>query len=52
MSVRCNRHCKGIAVLCIDRPERKAFQLLFDTEDQKEGMRAFLEKRKPAFRGR
>jgi len=32
--------------------ERKAFQLLFDTEDQKEGMRAFLEKRKPAFRGR
>lgn len=32
--------------------ERKAFQLLFDTEDQKEGMRAFLEKRKPVFRGR
>jgi enoyl-CoA hydratase len=32
--------------------ERKAFQLLFDTEDQKEGMRAFLEKRKPAFKGR
>lgn len=32
--------------------ERKAFQLLFDTEDQKEGMRAFLEKRKPAYRGR
>ena len=25
--------------------ERKAFQLLFDTADQKEGMRAFLEKR-------
>ncbi len=32
--------------------ERKAFQLLFSTSDQKEGMRAFLEKRKPEFRGR
>jgi len=32
--------------------ERRAFMLLFDTQDQKEGMRAFLEKRKPAFRGR
>lgn len=32
--------------------ERKAFQILFATEDQKEGMRAFLEKRKPEFRGR
>lgn len=32
--------------------ERKAFQLLFATEDQKEGARAFLEKRKPEFRGR
>ncbi len=32
--------------------ERKAFQLLFDTEDQEEGMRAFLDKRKPVFRGR
>jgi enoyl-CoA hydratase len=32
--------------------ERKAFQLLFSTTDQKEGMRAFLEKRKPEFRGR
>jgi enoyl-CoA hydratase len=31
--------------------ERKAFQLLFSTNDQKEGMRAFLEKRKPEFRG-
>lgn len=32
--------------------ERKAFQLLFSTNDQKEGMRAFLEKRKPEFEGR
>lgn len=32
--------------------ERKAFQLLFSTADQKEGMRAFLEKRRPEFRGR
>ncbi|MEO8103885.1 MAG: enoyl-CoA hydratase [Betaproteobacteria bacterium] len=31
--------------------ERKAFQLLFDSEDQKEGMRAFLEKRKPTYKG-
>jgi enoyl-CoA hydratase/carnithine racemase len=31
--------------------ERKAFQLLFDTADQKEGMAAFLEKRKPEFKG-
>jgi len=32
--------------------ERKAFQLLFDSLDQKEGMNAFLEKRKPVFQGR
>jgi len=31
--------------------ERKAFQLLFDTQDQQEGMRAFLEKRAPQFQG-
>jgi len=31
--------------------ERKAFQVLFASDDQKEGMRAFLEKRKPEFRG-
>ncbi|CEJ15696.1 enoyl-CoA hydratase-related protein [Phreatobacter sp. AB_2022a] len=32
--------------------ERKAFQLLFSTEDQKEGMAAFLDKRAPNFKGR
>jgi enoyl-CoA hydratase len=32
--------------------ERKAFALLFDTEDQKEGMTAFIEKRKPVYKGR
>lgn len=32
--------------------ERNAFYLLFGTDDQKEGMRAFLEKRAPTFRGR
>ena len=32
--------------------ERKAFELLFSSEDQKEGMNAFIEKRKPIFKGR
>jgi len=34
------------------RYERRLFYSLFATEDQKEGMAAFVEKRKAAFRNR
>ena len=51
--------CKEVVLTGQDCPldaalnlERKAFELLFATEDQKEGMRAFAEKRKPNFQGR
>jgi len=32
--------------------ERRSFYLLFDTEDQAEGMTAFTEKRAPRWKGR
>lgn len=32
--------------------ERKAFQLLFSTEDKNEGVQAFIEKRKPSYQGK
>lgn len=32
--------------------ERKLFYMLFSTDDQKEGMRAFMDKRKPTFKGK
>lgn len=34
------------------RYERKAFQLLFGTQDKEEGIRAFFEKRQPRFEGK
>ena len=53
------RAAKAAANAAVDRQldaglsfEREAFYRLFDTRDQKEGMRAFMEKRSPVFEGR
>ncbi len=53
------RQCKGLVDDGLDMPlpdalamEAAAFGAIFGTSDQKEGMRAFLEKRKPSFTGR
>ncbi len=35
-----------------NRQEAESFALLFDTEDRREGMRAFIEKRQPKFTGK
>jgi enoyl-CoA hydratase len=32
--------------------ESRCFEMLFSTADQKEGMKAFVEKRRPAFKNR
>jgi len=52
------RLIKEVALAGSDAPlatglllERRAFELLFDTADQKEGMRAFVERRNPVFTG-
>jgi len=46
-----NKGC-DLDLLSAGALEREIFALCFGTEDQKEGMRAFLEKRKPTFTGR
>jgi len=50
---------KEVALMSEDVPlnaglmlERKAFQLLFSTEDKNEGVQAFIEKRKPLYQGK
>jgi enoyl-CoA hydratase/carnithine racemase len=45
------RHGEDIGLDAALALERKSFALLFATADQKEGMRAFIEKRAPKFEG-
>ena len=53
------QHAKECVLAAMETPlaqglalETKAIQVLFSSQDQKEGMAAFIEKRKPAFKGR
>jgi enoyl-CoA hydratase len=42
---------EGIPLDAANALETQAFAMLFGTTDQREGMKGFLEKRKPAFTG-
>lgn len=42
---------EGLPLDAANALETQAFAVLFGTDDRREGMRAFLEKRKPAFKG-
>ena len=47
------RPAEHVASVRINRPDaRNALHILFSSQDQKEGMQAFIEKRKPNFLGR